>query len=139
MGTSLLGPDTTALIELAMGSALVVGTILARKGRYRAHAVCQAAVVLLNIWVVAASMTPVFYRKVVAALAAGSVSTHYLLAAVHGVVGLVAELLGVYILLVAGTSLMPRRLRFVDYKPWMRSGLAIWCLALLLGFAVYLS
>jgi uncharacterized membrane protein YozB (DUF420 family) len=84
-------------------------------------------------------MVPVFHRKVAVALSAGTLSTHYLLAAVHGAAGLMAELLAVYILLVAGTSIVPHRLRFSDYKFWMRTVLALWWLALLLGLAVYMS
>jgi len=133
------GPDITAAIELAMGLALVLGTILARQRCYRAHAWCQAAVVVLNLWVIAACMVPVFHRKVTVALTAGPLSTHYLLAAVHGAAGLMVELLAVYILLVAGTSIVPHRLRFSDYKFWMRTVLALWWLALLLGLAVYMS
>jgi hypothetical protein len=137
--SGLWGPDVTALIELAMGLALGLGAILARMGRYRAHAWCQAAVVLLNLGVVTTSMVPVFHRQVAVALSAGSLSTHYLLAAVHGAVGAMAELFAVYVLLVAGTSLVPHRLRFAAYKPWMRRALGLWWLVLLLGLAVYVS
>ena len=40
--------DATLIIELGMGVALLVGWRLARRGRYRAHAWCQSATVLLN-------------------------------------------------------------------------------------------
>ncbi len=133
------GPEITAALELAMGLALVMGAMLARKGRYRAHAWCQAAVVLLNLWVVAAGMVPVYHRRVIAALSTGSLSLRYLLTTIHGATGILAELFAVYILLAAGTRLLPKRLRFADYKSWMRGALALWWLVLLLGLAVYVS
>ena len=60
------------------------------------------------------------------------------LAAVHAGLGTVAELLGLYIFVVAGTNILPKRLRFTRYKPWMRTALALWWLVLLLGVATYL-
>jgi uncharacterized membrane protein YozB (DUF420 family) len=52
-------------------------------------------------------------------------------------VGSVALLLGIYVVLVAGTPLLPRRFRFSNYKLWMRSLIAIWWVALLLGVLTY--
>jgi hypothetical protein len=51
--------------------------------------------------------------------------------------GCIAELLGLYIVLAAGTKILPESLRFVRYKPWMRTALVIWWLALMLGFTTY--
>jgi hypothetical protein len=51
--------------------------------------------------------------------------------------GCIAELLGVYIILAAGAKVLPKSLRFVRYKLWMRIALAIWWLALLLGLTTY--
>ena len=44
---------------------------------------------------------------------------------------------GLYILLAAGTRLLPERLRLIRYKLWMRSVLALWWMVLMLGFATY--
>jgi len=38
--------DPVLLLEIGMGVALLVGAILARMRRFRAHAACQSAVVL---------------------------------------------------------------------------------------------
>jgi uncharacterized membrane protein YozB (DUF420 family) len=45
--------------------------------------------------------------------------------------------MGLYILLAAGTKLLPQKLRITNYKMWMRSVLALWWLVLLLGLATY--
>ncbi len=132
-----LAADCVLLTELAMGLALVAGAALARRRRYRAHAWCQSAVVLLNLPVVVFFMARSFWRAVVPGLPAHLGRSYYWLATAHGVLGLSAELLGLYILLAAGTNLLPQRLRLARYKLWMRSALALWWLVLLLGLATY--
>ena len=58
-------------------------------------------------------------------------------AAAHVVVGGLALLLGIYVVLVAGTPLVPKALRFSNYKAWMRTLISVWWLALLLGVLTY--
>jgi hypothetical protein len=48
-----------------------------------------------------------------------------------------AELFGLYIVLVAGTNVVPRRLRFQHWKLWMRVELALWWVVLLSGVGTY--
>jgi hypothetical protein len=48
-----------------VGLALIMGTMLARRGWYRAHGCCQSIVVLLNPVVIAAYMVPSFRREVI--------------------------------------------------------------------------
>ena len=129
--------DFTFTIEIGMGLALILGAVMARKRRFRAHAWCQSAVVLLNLGVLTGYMVPSFRSQVIAALPAGINDSHYLLAAAHGVIGLVAELFALYVVLAAGTNWLPQRLRFVRYRHWMRTALALWWLSVLLGCAVY--
>ncbi|HET9402211.1 MAG TPA: hypothetical protein VFO34_14800, partial [Candidatus Acidoferrales bacterium] len=62
----------------------------------------------------------------------------YALSTAHAVVGTLAELLGLFILVSAGTRLLPQQLRIKAYKPWMRTALALWWAVLLLGIATYL-
>jgi uncharacterized membrane protein YozB (DUF420 family) len=62
---------------------------------------------------------------------------YYALATAHAALGIVAELAALYILLAAGTNVLPQQLRITDYKLWMRSVLALWWLVLLLGLATY--
>jgi hypothetical protein len=62
---------------------------------------------------------------------------YYTLAAIHGALGMAAEILGLYIVLVAGTNILPQRLRFKRWKLWMRAELALWTLVLLGGAGTY--
>jgi plastocyanin len=45
--------------------------------------------------------------------------------------------LGIYIVLVAATKLLPRALRFKRYKPWMRFELGLWWVVILIGVSTY--
>ncbi len=117
--------------------ALLAGMVLARRHRYRAHAWCQSAVVLLNVVVIAQTMMPSFRRQVAPQIPAGLGDSYYALAAAHAALGTIAELLGLYILMVAGTNILPKRLRFTRYKPWMWTALGLWWLVLLLGMGTY--
>ncbi len=138
MNLTIFPAKVVLVSELVMGMALIAGGVLARRRRYRAHACCQSAVVLLNLPLVAWFMARSFSRAVAPGLFAHLGRSYYWLATVHGVLGLCAELLGLYILLAAGTQLMPRRLRLTRYKLWMRSALALWWLVLLLGLATFI-
>jgi hypothetical protein len=52
-------------------------------------------------------------------------------ATIHGVLWMAAELLGLYIVLVAGTNMLPQRLCFKRWKLWMRAELILWSIVLL--------
>jgi uncharacterized membrane protein YozB (DUF420 family) len=133
-----LSADWVLLTEIAMGLALIACSVLARRKRYRAHALCQSAVVLLNLPIVVWFMVRSFWRGVAPGLFAHIGRSYYWLAAAHGCLGAAAEVLGLYILLAAGTNWLPPGLRFTHYKLWMRSLLALWWLVLLLGIATYI-
>jgi uncharacterized membrane protein YozB (DUF420 family) len=140
LGTAAsLAADRTLVIESAMGIALIVGTVFARRRQYRAHAWCQSTVVLLNLGVIAQFMVPSFRRQVAPEIPASLGEVHYVIATIHGLLGTVAELLALYVVLAAGTKILPKRLRFVRYKRWMRLALALWWIELLLGLAMYLQ
>jgi uncharacterized membrane protein YozB (DUF420 family) len=140
LGTAAsLAADRTLIIETAMGVALIIGTVLARRRDYRAHGWCQSAVVILNLVVIAQFMVPSFRRQIAPEIPASLNEVHYALAAIHGVLGTVAELLALYVVVVAGTNILPRRLRFSRYKRWMRLALALWWIELLLGLVMYIQ
>ena len=129
--------DLNLIVQVAMGSALVAGTFLARRKRYTAHGICQTAVLLLNLVMIALVMWPSFHRQVVPALPEYLGYRYYAVATGHAALGIAAELLGLYIVLVAGTNVVPRRLCFQRWKFWMRVELVIWCMALLTGMVTY--
>ncbi len=129
--------DLVLLLEIAMGLALLIGAVLARKGKFRVHAWCQSAVVLLNLAIVVLLMIPSFYVHVSRNIPAKLGKAYYALPTAHATLGSITEIAGLYILLAAGTNVVPQRFRMTNYKLWMRSVLALWWLVLLLGLATY--
>ena len=129
--------DVNLIVQLAMGGALIAGVILAKQKRYRAHCACQTTVLLLNLWMIGFEMWPSFRLQIMPHIPRVLHSTYYKIATIHAALGTAAELLGIYIVLVAATKLVPRSLRFTHWKRWMRIELALWLLALTLGMGTY--
>jgi uncharacterized membrane protein YozB (DUF420 family) len=129
--------DVNLVLQLLMGLILLLGMVLARRGLYRAHALCQSGVVLLNLLLIAFIMLPPFKSDVVPAIPGRLTEPYYFLPALHALLGGVAQLLGLYIIIRAGTDWLPDRLRFQNYKLWMRTTLALWWSVILLGVATY--
>ena len=129
--------DVVLLLELALGTGLIAGAMLARAGRYRLHAVCQSVIVLLNLAVILLAMVPAFHRQVLPKLPGRLGRPFYAIATTHAALGGVAEIAGLYLLLAAGTKLLPEKWRITRYRSWMRTVLVLWWIALLLGLATY--
>jgi uncharacterized membrane protein YozB (DUF420 family) len=130
--------DLNLVIQLVMGLALIFGAFLARAKRYAAHGVCQATVLVLNLVMIALVMWPTFHTQVLVRLPMHIAKRRYAIATAHAILGAAAELLGIYILLVAGTDILPQAWRFQRWKLWMRIELALWWVVLLTGSGTYL-
>jgi uncharacterized membrane protein YozB (DUF420 family) len=131
------GADLNLVVQVAVGLLLLGGMMLARRARYGAHGILQSAGFVLAVVMTALWMIPAFHAIHADALARGVVNRVTVAVAAHVVVGTLALLVGAWVVLVAGTPLVPARLRFSSYTRWMRTLLALWWLAILLGVAVY--
>jgi hypothetical protein len=120
-----------------MGVGLLVGAQLARGRKFRAHAWCQSVIVLANLAVIVVAMVPSFHLHVSPKIPLKLGKAYYALATAHAVLGTVTEIAALYILLAAGTQVLPAKLQLRDFKEWMRSLLVLWWLELLLGFTLY--
>jgi uncharacterized membrane protein YozB (DUF420 family) len=129
--------DVVLILEIGMGLALIAGALLARMRKFRAHACCQSMVVLVNLLTILVVMIPSFRNHVSPRIPLRLGRPYYALATAHAAAGTVAECAGLYILLAAGTKLLPKKLRISRYKLWMRCELAAWWVTLLLGFVTY--
>ncbi len=138
LGTAApLYADLTLLLEIAMGVGLLIGALLARLRRFRGHAWCQSLIVLLNLAVIVLMMIPSFRAHVSPKIPLKLGKAYYTLATAHAALGTITEISGLYILLAAGTSVLPEKFRISKYKLWMRTVLVLWWVVLLLGFATY--
>jgi uncharacterized membrane protein YozB (DUF420 family) len=131
------GADLNLVVQLIMGLALIAGVLLAKQKRYTAHGICQTTVLLLNLLMIGLVMWPSFQQQVKPALSKVLHKWYYEAATIHALLGISAELLGLYIVIVAGTNLLPRRLRFKRWKLWMRMELALWAIVLVSGVGTY--
>jgi uncharacterized membrane protein YozB (DUF420 family) len=128
--------DLNLLVQLLMGAALLAGVVLAKQKRYRAHGICQTTVLLMNSLMIGLVMWPSFRRQ-------GSptfpriVHRYYAAPMVHAAMGMTAELLGLYIVLVAGTNVLPAWLRFRNWKQWMRTEFVLWLIVVTSGVWTY--
>ena len=129
--------DLTLLLEMGMGIGLLLGAVLARMRRFRSHALCQSAIVLLNLALIVLTMVPSFRLQVSPRLPKKLGKSYYGIATAHAALGGVAEIAGLYLLLAAGTDFLPEKLRLIRYKFWMRSVIVLWWVVLLLGITTY--
>jgi uncharacterized membrane protein YozB (DUF420 family) len=131
------GADLNLVVQLIMGLALIAGVLLAKQKRYTAHGICQTTVLLLNLLMIGLVMWPSFQQQVKPALSKVLHKWYYEAATIHALLGIAAELLGLYIVIVAGTNLVPQRLRFKRWKLWMRTELVLWAIVLVSGVGTY--
>jgi uncharacterized membrane protein YozB (DUF420 family) len=129
--------DLNLIVQVIMGVALLAGAFLARQKHYKAHGICQTMVLLLNLVMIGIVMWPSFQQQVQPALSKLPHRSYYQVAAMHAVLGIAAELLGLYIVVVAGTNILPECLRFKHWKRWMRTELVLWAIVLLTGLGTY--
>ena len=118
--------DLNLVVQLVMGAALLVGGLLAKQKRYAARGVCQTTVQLPNLLIIALVMWPSFHQQVGPVFPRAFHKRYFTVATIHGALGMAAELLGLYIVMVAGTHLLPQRLCFKRWRLWMRVELMLW-------------
>ena len=133
---STFGADLNLVLQLALGLLLLAGLFFVRRSRYAAHGLCQSTALVATLVMTAIWMAPAYHANYGPGIFAlgNRVS---MAAAAHVVSGTAALLLGIYVVLVAGTPLVPKALRFGNYKVWMRTLISVWWLALLLGVLTY--
>jgi len=129
--------DLILVVQVVMGLALIAGSCLAKRKRYAAHGICQTTVLLLNLGMIGLVMWPSFQQQVRPALPERLHKWYFAAATIHALLGATAEALGLYIVAVAGTRVLPQFLRFKNWKLWMRTELVLWSIVLLAGVGTY--
>jgi uncharacterized membrane protein YozB (DUF420 family) len=129
--------DLNLVAQVVMGIALIAGSRLAKRKRYAAHGICQTTVLLLNLGMIGLVMWPSFQQQVRPALPERLHKWHFATATMHALLGAAAEILGLYIAIVAGTRVLPQFLCFRNWKRWMRTELILWSIVVLTGVGTY--
>jgi uncharacterized membrane protein YozB (DUF420 family) len=130
--------DLTLVLILLTAAMLTVGWQLARHRHYEAHRWLQTAAASLNAVVVLVVMIYSFVTHILPGIPARLLQGDYGVTTTHAVVGTIGLLLGVFVVLRAN-GLVPKGLRFKNYKLFMRTSYTLYMLATLLGVIVYLE
>lgn len=128
--------DMTLLLSLMVALIFSIGFFLARKGRYEAHKWVQTSGALLNILLVLWLMLLPYRDFVLRDSGGPREALFYVTTSVHATVGFFAFFLGNFVVL-RGHQLVPTRLRFNDYKLFMRTAYGLYMLTTILGVWTY--
>lgn len=140
-GSGFLGTEASLAADISLvGSVLVavafsVGAWLALRGKYEAHRWVQTGAAVVNLLLVLGIMIPSLLSVDPSENVELPASAFVAMPA-HEFVGAAALIFGLYVVL-RGNELVPARLKFQNYKPFMRAAYALYMLATLIGVAVY--
>lgn len=130
--------DLTLILILATAVLLTIGWQLAVHKHYTAHRWVQTAAVALNAGVVLFFMVTSFAIHIFPGLPAKLNEGAYGITTLHAFVGVLAVGLGVFVAL-RGNGLVPKALRFTNYKLFMRTAYGFYMIATLGGVGLYLA
>lgn len=127
----------TLVLMLVIAALFTFGFYLARRRKYEAHRWVQTTAVLLNAILVLWMMILPFRDFVLRDQGGPRLPIFYAITVIHALIGAVAFPLGLFVML-RGNNLVPRALRFRNYKLYMRTAYALYMFATLAGVLVYL-
>lgn len=130
-----LGADLALVGSIIVALAFSVGAWLALRGRYEAHRWVQTGGAALNALLVFGLMIPSLL-SVDPAENVDLPASAFLYMTGHEIIGAIALIFGLYVVL-RGNNLVPERLKFNNYKPYMRWAYGLYIAATLIGVAVY--
>ena len=129
--------DLSLILILLTAIMFTIGWQLARHRHYQAHRWVQTVTAAINAIVVLCVMINSYVTHILPGIPAKLLEGDYGVTTVHAVVGTIGLLLGVFVVL-RGNGLVPKALRFKNYKMFMRISYAFYMLATLLGVIVYI-
>ncbi len=139
LGTrALLHSDLSLLMILVSAVLFTLGWRLAVGKKYGAHRWIQTSAAILNTFVVLVVMIASFIVYILPGIPGKLLQGTYGITTLHAFIGSLALLLGVFVVLRAN-ELVPTRLRFKNYKLFMRTAYVLYMLATLVGVIVYVS
>jgi uncharacterized membrane protein YozB (DUF420 family) len=134
--TASLGADLALVGSIIVAVLFTVGAWLALRGQYEAHRWVQTAAAVLNLLLVLGLMIPALL-SVDPTENVELPPSAFVYMTGHEIVGVIAVLFGLFVVL-RGNNLVPERLKFKRYKPYMRWAYGLYIAATLIGIAVYL-
>lgn len=132
-----LATDFAMVVMVLIALAFTVGFWLARRGRYQAHKWVQTGAGLTALSLVLWLMLLPYRDFVVPGLPAALPEPFYWVTSLHALLGAVALPFGLFVIL-RGHNLVPDRLKFNNYKLFMRWAYGLFLATILIGLGVYL-
>jgi len=129
--------DATLVIMLATAAVFSIGFYLARNENITGHKWFQTAGALLNLIMVLWLMVLPFRDFVVRDIGGPREGIFYIVTSIHAFMGALATIIGLYVML-RGHGLMPKLLKFRNYKPWMRAAYGLYLVTTGVGVFVYI-
>jgi uncharacterized membrane protein YozB (DUF420 family) len=130
--------DITLLLTLITAGMFTLGLFLAKRKQYEVHRWVQTAAACLNALVVLLVMIWSFVTYILPGIPGKLLTGTYGITTVHAFVGAIGLLFGLFVVLRAN-GLMPKPLRFKNYKLFMRIAYSLYMFATLIGVIVYLA
>lgn len=138
LGTkATLRSDLTLVLIIVTAILFNIGFVLARRKLFVAHRWVQTSAVILNTLVVLISMVTSYIIYILPGIPSKLAQGDYAVTSVHAITGTVALIFGVFVAL-RGNELLPQRMKFQNYKPFMRWAYALYMLATLGGILIYI-
>ena len=134
LGTRLAA-DINLIAQIVLLIGLWIGFYYARTRQIPRHANMQTAMVMANLVFVFLVMIPSFYQYVILGGTTGGIVAQLML--LHGVLGLIAQLSGVYLVVHMRTQFLPARFRVRNFKLVMQVTLGLWTIIFVLGIGIY--
>ena len=135
-GNGTLGADISLVVSVLAAVLFTIGWRLAVGKSFGAHRWVQTAAACLNAVLVLAWMVRSFVLYILPGIPGSFGHGSYAVSTVHAVVGALGMVLGLFVVL-RGNELVPRGLRFSNYKLFMRVSYALYMLGTLTGVIVY--
>jgi len=129
--------DVTLVAVWVAALLLTIGWRLAVHKRYEAHRRMQTIAVSLMTVVILVSMIPSFVANIMPGIPQKLLEGSYGITTLHSLFGTAVILFGVFVVL-RGHNLVPKALRFNNYKLVMRTSYALFMLTTLVGTVLYI-
>ena len=128
-----------ALILILLTAILfTIGWQLAKHRKYEVHRWVQTITACLNSIIVLSVMIRSFIIHILPGIPGRLMEGDYGVTTVHAIIGMIGLVLGLFVVL-RGNKLVPKSLRFKNYKLFMRTSYTIYMLATIFGVIVYVE
>jgi uncharacterized membrane protein YozB (DUF420 family) len=130
--------DLTLILILITAVLFTIGWQLARHKHYKAHRWVQTVSASINALVVLSIMVRSYVVHILPGIPAKLLQGDYAVTTIHAIIGVLSLFLGIFVVL-RGNNLVPKSMRFKNYKLFMRTAYVLYMLATLLGVLVYVE